>query len=67
MQLLRHRRPGREGAVSALEIVHVSGSKRETVWTYSHAQSRSVARDLVRLTQVLGEGSDAWNAMREGA
>ena len=46
---LERRDPGREGAVSALEIVRVTGSARETVWTYSHAQSRSVARDLVRV------------------
>ena len=46
---LERRDPGREGVVSALEIVRVTGSARETVWTYSHAQSRSVARDLVRV------------------
>ena len=44
---LERRDPGREGVVSALEIVRVSGSARETVWTYSHSQSRSIARDLV--------------------
>jgi hypothetical protein len=46
---LERRDPGREGAVSALEIVRVTGSARESVWTYSHAQSRTVARDLVRV------------------
>lgn len=44
---LERRDPGREGIVSALEIVRVAGAARETVWTYSHAQSRSSARDLV--------------------
>lgn len=46
---LERRDPGREGIVSALEIVRVAGAERETVWTYSHAQSRSVAPDLVRV------------------
>ncbi len=46
---LERRDPGREGVVSALEIVRVSRSGRETVWTYSHAQSRGIARDLVRV------------------
>jgi len=46
---LERRDPGREGIVSALEIVRVTGAARETVWTYSHAQSRSSARDLVRV------------------
>jgi hypothetical protein len=47
---LERRDPGREGIVSALEIVRRAGSVRETVWTYSHAQShRSRARDLVRV------------------
>ena len=46
---LERRDPGREGIVSALEIVRVRRSERETVWIYSHAQSRSVARDLVRV------------------
>lgn len=46
---LERRDPGREGVVSALEIVRVRGSERDTVWTYSHAQSRSIARDLVRV------------------
>jgi hypothetical protein len=44
---LERRDPGREGVVSALEIVRVTEAQRETVWTYSHAQSRSIARDLV--------------------
>lgn len=44
---LERRDPSRQGVVSALEIVRVSGSRRETVWTYSHSQSRSIARDLV--------------------
>jgi hypothetical protein len=46
---LERRDPGREGIVSALEIVRVTSSGRETVWTYSHAQSRSSAGDLVRV------------------
>ncbi len=46
---LERRDPGREGTVSALEIVHVTPSGRETAWTYSHAQSRSIAGDLVRV------------------
>jgi hypothetical protein len=46
-EYLERRDPGRQGVVSALEIVRVTGSQRETVWTYSHAQSRSIARDLV--------------------
>lgn len=46
---LERRDPRREGIVSALEIVRATPSKRETVWTYSHAQSRSSARDLVRV------------------
>jgi len=46
---LERRDPRREGVVSALEIVRVSGSERETVWSYSHAQARSMARDLVRV------------------
>jgi hypothetical protein len=44
---LERRDPGRQGVVSALEIVRVSRSGRETVWTYNHAQSHSIARDLV--------------------
>ena len=41
---LERRDPGREGIVSGLEIVRVTGGERETVWTYSHAQVRSTAR-----------------------
>jgi hypothetical protein len=44
---LERRDPGRRGVVIALEIVRVAGSRRETVWAYSHAQSRSIAQDLV--------------------
>jgi hypothetical protein len=44
---LERRDPGRQGVVNALEIVRVVGPRRETVWNYSHAQSRSIARDLV--------------------
>jgi hypothetical protein len=44
---LERRDPDRQGVVSALEIVRVAGSQRETVWTYSYAKSRSIARDLV--------------------
>lgn len=44
---LERRDPGRQGVVSAIEIVRVSGAVRETAWTYSHAQARSMARDLV--------------------
>jgi hypothetical protein len=44
----RERRdPNRQGLVNALEIVRVAESRGETVWRYSHAQSRSIARDLV--------------------
>ena len=46
---LERREPGREVAVRAREIVRVAGWARETVWTYKHAQFRSVARDLVRV------------------
>lgn len=35
--------PGREGSVSALEIVCVAGSRRETVWSYSHSRSHELA------------------------
>ena len=41
---LERRDPGREGIVSGLEIVRVTGGECETVWTYSHAQVRSTAR-----------------------
>jgi hypothetical protein len=44
---LERRDPNRQGVVNALEIVRVTGSQRETVWSYSHAQSRSIAQDLV--------------------
>ncbi len=46
---LERRDPRREGAVSALEIVRVDGSQRETVWTYSHSKTSTSAGDLVRL------------------
>lgn len=46
---LERRDPGREGIVSALEIVRVTPAGRESAWTYSHAQSGSSARDLVRV------------------
>ena len=46
---LERRDPGREGAVSALEIVRVTGTAGERVGTYRHAQARNVARDLVRV------------------
>jgi hypothetical protein len=46
---LEQRDPRREGAVSALEIVRVADSERETVWTYSHAKASGSAGDLVRL------------------
>ena len=38
---LERRDPQREGVVSVLEVVHVEGSKRETVWRYSHAPAES--------------------------
>jgi hypothetical protein len=44
---LERRDPGRQGVVHALEIVKISGSTRETVWSYRHAPSGSIARDLV--------------------
>jgi hypothetical protein len=31
--------PRREGSVGALEIVRVEGSRRETVWRYSHSRA----------------------------
>jgi hypothetical protein len=46
---LERRDPLREGAVSALEIVRVDGSERETVWTYEHSKATSSAGELVRL------------------
>jgi hypothetical protein len=46
---LEQRDPRREGAVSALEIVRVADSERETVWTYCHAKASGSAGDLVRL------------------
>jgi hypothetical protein len=46
---LERRDPRREGAVSALEIVRVAGSDQETVWRYSHTETTSGPRDLVRL------------------
>jgi hypothetical protein len=46
---LERRDPLREGAVSALEIVRVDGSERETVWTYGHSKATSSAGELVRL------------------
>jgi hypothetical protein len=35
--------PRREGAVSALEIVRVEGSRREAVWSYNHSRSHEPA------------------------
>lgn len=46
---LERRDPRREGAVSALEIVRVADSGRETVWRYSHTEASSGPRDVVRL------------------
>jgi hypothetical protein len=37
--------PGREGAVSALEIVRVEGSRRETVWSYDHTRTAELSRN----------------------
>jgi hypothetical protein len=36
-EFLQRRDPGREGIVSALEVVKVDGYRRETVWSYDHA------------------------------
>lgn len=44
---LAQRDPRREGAVSALEIVRVEGSRRETVWTYNHSRSDDLPRNSV--------------------
>jgi hypothetical protein len=44
---LERRDPRREGAVSALEIVRVDGSSRETVWNYSHSAACDLPRDPV--------------------
>ncbi|HEU4449198.1 MAG TPA: hypothetical protein VFR63_04330 [Gaiellaceae bacterium] len=46
---LEERDPRRDGVVSALEIVRVAGSERETVWRYSHSEAITGPRDLVRL------------------
>jgi hypothetical protein len=39
-EFLQQRDPAREGVVSALQIVKVTGAKRETVWTYSQSRAR---------------------------
>jgi hypothetical protein len=39
--------PRREGAVSALEIVRVEGSRRETVWSYDHSRSDEPSRNAL--------------------
>jgi hypothetical protein len=44
---LERRDPRREGAVSALEIVRVEGSRRETVWNYQHSASVELPRNSV--------------------
>jgi hypothetical protein len=44
---LERRDPRREGAVSALEIVRVEGSRRETVWNYNHSRSNDLPRDSI--------------------
>jgi hypothetical protein len=44
---LERRDPRREGAVSALEIVRVDGSRRETVWNYNHSASDDLPRNTV--------------------
>jgi hypothetical protein len=40
-EFLQRRDPGREGVVSALEVVKVDGRHRETVWSYDHAREAS--------------------------
>jgi hypothetical protein len=44
---LERRDPRREGTVSALEIVRVDGSRRETVWTYHHSALADLPRNSV--------------------
>lgn len=46
---LQRKDPRREGEVGGLEIIRVADGKRETVWTYSHAQTLASANDLVRV------------------
>jgi len=40
-EFLQRRDPSREGLVSALEVVRVLGSRRETVWSYDHDRERT--------------------------
>jgi hypothetical protein len=40
-EFLQRRDPSRSGLVSALEVVKVAGGRRETVWSYDHAQDTS--------------------------
>ena len=44
---LERRDPRREGVVSALEIVRVEGSRRETVWSYEHSHAIDLPRNSV--------------------
>ena len=44
---LERRDPRREGDVSALEIVRIQGSARETVWSYSRARANDLPRNPV--------------------
>jgi hypothetical protein len=39
--------PRREGTVSALEIVRVEGSRRESVWSYDHSRSHDPSRNTI--------------------
>lgn len=44
---LDRRDPRRDGTVSALEIIRVEGSRRESVWSYDHSRYHDPSRNTI--------------------
>jgi hypothetical protein len=49
LDFLQEHDPEREGKVDGLDIKHVRGAERETVWAYRHDQLDTAPADLVAL------------------
>jgi hypothetical protein len=49
LEFLQEHDPNREGNVSGLDIKHVCGSERQTVWEYRHGENDAGPADLVAL------------------
>ena len=49
LDFLQEHDPQREGRVSGLDIKHVNGAERETVWAYRHGEPPAKQPDLVAL------------------